>query len=239
MSTIFKENFTASKGKQKPESFEGAPKDTLTCNVLGKPERCGLTSADTITQEEPLEINTTAMPESAKWWVEGKLLEGEEAIAEETTVLPTEPFKLKLEGKEVGSFTIVCKGIKIKHGRIEAPGARSEEAVVFEKCEVEGKPECIVANTESKHLNAQLEGVPSAIKLKFGTDEWQRNRGVPYHGTAACKVQGFYRANGTMDCNYNGVETESAEHSLEFTETSGSKSKSKRQATSKSLPDSR
>jgi hypothetical protein len=36
-------------------------------------------------------------------------------------------------------------------------------------------------------------------------------------------VKGFYAASGEMICDYSGVETESAEHPLEFTETTGSK----------------
>jgi hypothetical protein len=66
MTLKFKEKFKAAHGIQAPEHFEGAPKDTLLCKVYestgpGGPlltsEQCGFTSADTVTNEEPLEVN--------------------------------------------------------------------------------------------------------------------------------------------------------------------------------------
>jgi len=57
MTITFKEMFVATKGLQKPEAFEKEPKDTLSCNFLGKSEQCGFTSADTVTNEELIEIN--------------------------------------------------------------------------------------------------------------------------------------------------------------------------------------
>ncbi len=61
MTLTFTEAFKATAGKQKPENFEGEPKDTLTCtfevNKLVTSEQCGFTSKDTITNEEELEIN--------------------------------------------------------------------------------------------------------------------------------------------------------------------------------------
>ena len=62
MTLKFKEVFKAIAGKQKPEQFEGAPKDTLLCTVFEggkelKSEQCGFTSTDTVTNEELLEVN--------------------------------------------------------------------------------------------------------------------------------------------------------------------------------------
>jgi len=64
MTLKFKEKFAATVGKQKPENFEGEPKDTLLCNIyeassgaLIASEQCGFTSADTVTNEELLEVN--------------------------------------------------------------------------------------------------------------------------------------------------------------------------------------
>jgi hypothetical protein len=57
MTTTFKEKFKAHIGIQSPEKFEGQPPDTLTCTVAGTPLPCGLTSTETITNEELLEIN--------------------------------------------------------------------------------------------------------------------------------------------------------------------------------------
>lgn len=61
MATKFTEKFAQAKGKQKPEKFEGEPKDTLECSIAGGPfEQCGLRSTDTITNEEALEIREAA-----------------------------------------------------------------------------------------------------------------------------------------------------------------------------------
>lgn len=57
MTTTFKEKFKAKVGIQSPEKFEGEPPDTLTCTVAGTPLPCGLTSTETITNEELLEVN--------------------------------------------------------------------------------------------------------------------------------------------------------------------------------------
>lgn len=65
MTKTFIEKFKAVHGKQVPEKFTGAaPKDTLACTVyegtseavLKPTEQCGLTSTDTIANEEELEI---------------------------------------------------------------------------------------------------------------------------------------------------------------------------------------
>jgi hypothetical protein len=215
MQTHFTEAFTQSKGKQKPEQFEGQPKDTLTCGGL----QCGFTSKDTITNEEALEIRFAPTP--PRWWVEGKLLVGSEAIAETTNV--TTPFELSMTGKDiVEPFTIQCTGVRIKSGIIEAPGSRSEQAVVYEGCSVPGKPTCTVGTTETKPLKATLEGAPGATKLKF--EPQSGNEIATYHVTG-CAVVGSYQANGVMICKYSGVEVESLEHPLEFTAASKSKVK--------------
>jgi len=64
MTITFKEKFVATKGLQKPEQFEGEPKDTLLCSVIEAAsgvllasEQCGFTSADIVTNEELLEVN--------------------------------------------------------------------------------------------------------------------------------------------------------------------------------------
>jgi hypothetical protein len=62
MTTTFIAKFKAVKSKQNPEHFEGGVNDTLFCTELvkeGKSDKCGFTSTDTITNEEPIEINET------------------------------------------------------------------------------------------------------------------------------------------------------------------------------------
>ncbi len=49
--------FKATAGKQSPEQFEGAAKDTLVTSIVGgAAEQAGLTATLTLTNEEPLEI---------------------------------------------------------------------------------------------------------------------------------------------------------------------------------------
>jgi hypothetical protein len=168
-----------------------------------------------------LMASVASAAETPEWWVAGSLLKGSEALAEETKV--TTPFEIEAHGEKVGKFIIKCEELRVKEGKIEGPNVRREEAVVFGKCGVVGEASCSVA-IKTKPLVAKLEGSPGAIKLKF----------VPESGTEIAKWtitgctshterNGSYEADGTMNCNYNGVETESEEHPLEFTATSGSK----------------
>lgn len=57
MGPTFKLKATAVEGKQAPEQFEGGLKDTLTLAMSGSAEeQAGLTTTDTVVNEEPLEI---------------------------------------------------------------------------------------------------------------------------------------------------------------------------------------
>lgn len=162
-----------------------------------------------------------AASERPEWWVQESLFKGTEAIAETTEV--AEPFKLTLtlEGKSVVGV-IVCGGVKVKHGQIEHRTERSEEAVVFEKCEIEGEPGCTVATTTTNPLKAKLEGPPGEIKLRFKPQSGTEIATYVVSGSP-CKVPaGSYRATGEMICNYSEVEAELIDHPLEFTSTSGS-----------------
>jgi hypothetical protein len=223
------EVFRATGGKQEPTKLEGQPEDTLKSEInnLGSGSfPFGATESVTMTGKPGLEIKTEEPPAAPKWWVAGKLLVGSEAIAETTTV--TEPFKLQLHGEGgSGTFTIQCAVVRVKGGAIEAPSARSEKALVYEGCEVEGKPECAVGTTSTKPLKAQLEGSSGAETLKFEPENSKKEI-AKWHvtqvaGKPPCAQVGFYEADGTMICGYPAVELESAEHPLEFTASSGSK----------------
>ncbi len=216
-------------GKQVPTKLEGQPEDTLKSEINGLGAGTfpfATTESVTETVKPGLEIKTEEPPAVPKWWVEGKLLVGSEAIAETTTMV--EPFKLELHGEGgSNSFTIRCAVVKVKGGAIEAPSARSEKALVYEGCEVEGKPECAVGTTTSKPLKAKLEGSSGAETLKFEPENAKKEI-AKWHvtqvaGKPACGQVGFYEADGTMICGYPAVELESAEHPLEFTASSGSK----------------
>ena len=149
----------------------------------------------------------------------------ERAFPSIRTPTPKARIEIEMHGEKIGHFTIKCEELRVKEGKIEGPNVRREESVVFGKCGVVGEASCKVA-IKTKPLVAKLEGSTGAIKLKF----------VPASGTEIAKWtitgctshterNGNYEANGTMTCNYSGVETESEEHALEFTATSGSKVK--------------
>jgi hypothetical protein len=59
MATTIPLRFTAKKGKQDPEGFEGAPKDVLETSIAGEPpQQSGLTvKQSTQTSEGPIEVN--------------------------------------------------------------------------------------------------------------------------------------------------------------------------------------
>ena len=160
-----------------------------------------------------------------KWWVGGTLLVGSEPIAEETTM--TNPFKLEFAlalGKEKGgSVGIACTKEKIKNGMIEAPGSRTEEAEVYEGCEVVGQPQCSVGSIgtpgtiTTNALKATLEaGTPE--KLKFVPESGSTIATFEINETApSCAENNFvFKADGEMICNYEKVENEELEHPLEF-----------------------
>jgi hypothetical protein len=160
--------------------------------------------------------------EGPEWWVEKSLLKGSEGIAEETKV--PKAFRIEAHGEKITSFFIECSELKVKKGAITAPSTRTEEGVVFEKCIAVGKTACTVATTMTKPLTAELEGPPGAIKLKFKPKSGTEIGTFHVTGPAlTCGAEGFYQADGTMICNYSGVETESKEHPLEFSPSSGSK----------------
>jgi hypothetical protein len=159
-----------------------------------------------------------------KWWVAGAPLAAPEALAEETTL--TKPFKLEFAltaGEKSGSVAISCTKEKIKNGVIEGTGTRTEEAEVYEGCEVVGQPQCSVGSLgtpgtiTTNALKATLEaGTPE--KLKFLPEDGKPIAAFEIEETSpSCAESGFvYRANGEMICNYKEVESEELEHPLEF-----------------------
>jgi len=154
-----------------------------------------------------------------KWWVEGALLTGSEAIAEATSV-PT-AFKLEVKSPKV---TIECTKMKVKGAKITAPATRTEESEIFEGCSIVGIEGCTVANAATAPLTAKLEAAPKeGSQLNFKP---QKEGGEIATWTVtgkSCAVAGTYTASGTMICSYPEVSKESVEHKLEFTSGSGSK----------------
>jgi hypothetical protein len=168
---------------------------------------------------------------TSSWWVEGKLLEGTEPIAEETNV--TVPFKLEFKYEGTKAVKIECKDEKIEKGMIEAPGKRSEKAEIFEGCEVVGEEAvCSVTSKESlpgtirtQALKAKLEGPPGAEKLKFTPEEGETITELEIEeiSSSCAEKSSTFKVHGEMTCNYKDVGLEKVEHPLEFTATSGSK----------------
>jgi hypothetical protein len=156
--------------------------------------------------------------EKHSWWIAGSAFTGTAELAETTKVVSN--FKLEMHGEGI-LFTIECEGVKIKGAKIENATERSDPGDTFEKCIAVGKPECTVSASTTQPLKAVVAGTTGAFKLKFepktGTEigKWTVSG-------ALCSEKGSYLANGTMICNYNGIETEALEHPLEFTTTSGS-----------------
>jgi hypothetical protein len=158
-----------------------------------------------------------------KWWVAGALLVGAEPIAEETKVTNPLTLEFTLKAKEVVAAKITCATEKIKNGMIEA-GSRTEEAEVFEGCEVVGQPNCAVSNRfgtpgtiTTDALKATLTaGTPE--KLKFAPESGKTIAAFEIKEVSAtCAEANFvFRANGEMICDYTAVETENLEHPLEF-----------------------
>ncbi len=153
------------------------------------------------------------------WWIAKSPFKGVAELATSTKVVAN--FKLEMHGEGI-LFTIECKTVKLKSAKIENSTERKDESDVLEGCSAVGKSECTVATSASKPLKAVIEGSTGAFKLKFapqsGTEigEWSVSG-------ATCKEKGKYHADGTMICNYKGVETEAVSHPLEFTTSSGSK----------------
>jgi hypothetical protein len=216
---------TASGSKQEPVKLEGQAEDTLKAEINGLGAGTfpfGSTESVTATVKPGLEVRTEA-PHVPKWWVEGKLLVGSEALTETTTVPATEPFELNMMGKGIAMepFTIRCSSVRLENAKIEGPSTRREEHVVYENCIAVGKTECTVATTPTQPLQAQLEGSSGNEKLRFVPQSGKEIANYVVTG-ASCKVKGEYEADGEMICNYKFVETESLEHPLEFTASSGS-----------------
>jgi hypothetical protein len=239
MTSRFTENYTVSPPTvNQPVQFQGKHVELLESYItVGTPSsmwsKAGLELTDAKTVAEPLEILTgpkVKNPPPPKWWLEGKLFTGTEAIAEETKVESPLELELRLEGGKGHGFTVQCQKVKVKNGEIEGPSTRSEEAEVYEECRVVGQPGCTARGTAepvgsetivTEPLSAKLEGPAGDIKLTFKPKNGTRIAAYFVEG-AGCGggEEGNYEANGDMICDYEGVEKESQEHPLEFTETS-------------------
>jgi hypothetical protein len=162
----------------------------------------------------------SASAATPEWWVEGKLLTGTEKLAEETKASGKISIKSEL-------LSLECATAAVQGGTI-GKTENTAGSVTFEKCAGGG---CEVAKIKSESLTFPLEQSGSVIKLKFKPKSGTLISSFTLAGTS-CTFQGdvaelIVTEKGGMDCNYPGVETESSEHTLEFTKTSGSEFKVK------------
>lgn len=97
------------------------------------------------------------------------------------------------------------------------------KAIAFKNCTATGTSGCTVPSTEETlPLTATLEGTTKNYKLNFAPTTKNVLLEIAFSGSKCIFDEETEPVEGTMACNYPGVETESVDHVLEFTETSGS-----------------
>jgi hypothetical protein len=160
----------------------------------------------------------SASAATPEWWVEGKLLTETEKLTSEAIKAPE---NIIIKGPSVG---ISCDVVKIEGGTITKSEGKAN-AILFEGCKVSSPSDCEVAKIKTEPLTFPLEKSGSVIKLKFKPQSGSLIAAFTLEG-ASCALKGKVvevtagKEEG-MDCNYPGVETESLEHTLEFTKSSG------------------
>jgi hypothetical protein len=160
---------------------------------------------------------SSAAAASPAWWVTGSLLKEKStaAIAETTTVITTFSFTTPTVGLQ-------CGAISAESAFIEGEKTAKAKSIVFKNCKAIKPTTCsIPASDETLPLTATLEGTSKHFKLNFAPTTGKVLAEIEFSG-ASCSLTGIKALEGTMACNYPGVETESVDHLLEFTATSGS-----------------
>ena len=160
---------------------------------------------------------SSAAAASPAWWVTGSLLKEKStaAIAETTTV--TTPFSITTP-----VIDFQCGAISAESAFIEGEKTAKGKSIVFKTCKLTKPTTCsIPATDETFPLTATLEGTSKHFKLNFAPTTGKTLADIEFEGTE-CSLAGKKPLEGTMACNYPGVETESVDHLLEFTATSGS-----------------
>jgi hypothetical protein len=161
-------------------------------------------------------VASTASAASPAWWVTGKILKtGEkEAVAETTKV--TTAFAIKGSG-----FGVQCPSVKLEKAYIEGENTGAVNSIVTSGCTDTAQPTCKVENPiNMKPLSVLLEGNTKSLKLNFTPITGKEVATINVSGSECGPTKIVLE--GTMACNYPGVETEATEHELEFTAGSGS-----------------
>jgi hypothetical protein len=161
-------------------------------------------------------VTSSAAAASPAWWIAGTLLKAKStaAVAETTNVTTAFSITSPAAGFE-------CRGIKVEKAFIEGEKTAKGKSIVFESCKLTKPATCSIPATDpSEPLTATLEGTTGHIKLNFAPTTGTVLVAVAFEGS--CALAGERPIKGTMACNYPNVETESVDHLLEFTATSGS-----------------
>jgi hypothetical protein len=167
-------------------------------------------------------VASSATAASPEWWIAGSPLKAKATAAVAETTNVTIPFSIK-----TSLVAWECGAIAVPNAFIEGEKTARLKAIVFKNCKVTGTSGCTVPSTEETHpLTATLEGTTKNYKLDFAPTTKKVLSEVTFSGTHCAVTDGeeerLLPVEGSMACNYPGVETESVDHLLEFTATSGS-----------------
>ena len=171
-------------------------------------------------------LASSASATTPQWIVEGKALEkgATEAIAKSTTV--TESFSIKTTVAGV-MLKVQCTNVTLPGSLIEGERTRKDNSFEMEGCSLASGPATchVPATIKLKPLTSTLEGTAGSFKLKFVPTTETEVMTITFSG-AECPLTAVKLViEGTMSCNYPGVETEQVNHVLEFSLTSGTELK--------------
>jgi len=167
---------------------------------------------------------SSASATTPAWIVAGSPLAAgkTEPLAESTNVKETFAIKTKVAG---ASVKVECTGMSLPASLIEGERTRKDNPFEMEGCTFTGPASCTIPATfPLKNLTSTLEGTAGAFKLKFVPASGTAVMSIAVSG-AGCALAGEFVIEGTMSCNYPGVETEQQNHTLEFSLTSGTELK--------------
>jgi hypothetical protein len=165
-------------------------------------------------------LASSASATTPQWIVEGKALGigVSEPLAKSTNVTETFAIRTAVGGVMV---KVACTGMSLPSSVIQGERTRIDSPFEMEGCTLTGPPACsIPASFPLKSLTSTLEGTAGAFKLKFAPTSGTTAMTIKVSG-AGCPIAANLEITGTMSCNYPGVETETKNHVLEFSLSSG------------------
>jgi hypothetical protein len=168
-------------------------------------------------------LASSASATTPQWIVEGKALGAAEPLAKSTKVTETFAIKAVVVGVNV---KVECTAMSLPKSKIEGERTRVDNPFEMEGCALTTGPAAcsIPASFPLEPLTSTLEGTAGAFKLKFAPTTETPVMTIVISGTG-CPIAGELPIKGTMSCNYPGVETETKNHVLEFSLSSGTELK--------------